>query len=160
MAKTRKQLISLADALEAEHGPDTSESVFVFPDGRSIRKLATYADAVREGELMSSCISPWSGLNKALDLTEEEYEQGWEVWDLIHEIWHDTPIVFPADEQELMDFAEELPKQIYSLRDPDNIPHLTDDLRSVSGRHNSEPKQKYRERIELWKETRQETSSA
>lgn len=143
-AETRNQLLQRANRLPE----DKSQIVHQWPDGWSIRRLQSYQDMEREGQLVSNCLaysqtddpSPeWEGHPQA-----ENDERG--NWYLPH----DADLSLPVGDH------------IHSLRDPDNIPHVTFhaqigptgyEFSNVLGRHNTEPKDEYKQRIRDWGST-------
>jgi DNA invertase Pin-like site-specific DNA recombinase len=168
-AKTKTRLLQDAQNLD-ENYTDTSDIIHTFDDGWTIRRLNTVGDAHREGELMSNCINPynehclWSKdaeermaeqnpeLKEELEQLEEDYGQRffWEknYWEFP---WHDY---FDESLDNVRDSNDKYP--IYSLRNPDNIPHATYDPQSsgadsaILGRHNYLPKPEYRKYWDEW----------
>jgi hypothetical protein len=139
-AKTRTQLVNQAEGLS----PDTSEVVHEWPDGWTVRRLKTYSDAVREGELMRNCLSP----EQAFEMADRmDNNGGWEPENVINEAWLKAD--FETDNPNYSEFN--LPDDIFSLRDPDNIPHVTEAEGSSLGRNNSIPKQEYQSRMDEWR---------
>ena len=138
-AETGAQALQRAQSLETILGPDESQIVHQFDDGWTIRQLSIYADAEREGHLMSNCMR-WSG--------EDESASFWG-FHPNYQTWEDP---------EFEDLDMPLPsfEEVYSLRDPNNIPHVTiyedeiTDGRAMLGKHNSNPKPEYLDKIEEW----------
>lgn len=133
-AMTRTQLLQQLQAHEAKFGPDQSEMVHSFPDGWTIRQLKTFGDLHREGELMGSCFSA----------TAEKPHPVWDESSFQHE--------YPTD-QEIAGVAHAPLPNSYdfkSLRDPENIPHVSMDGMDTLGRHNTVPKTDYLSRIQQW----------
>ena len=123
--------------------------VHQYPDGWSIRQLHTYADAEREGRLMNNCFA--FGSTKAP-----------------HPIWLDYPgihreeddsepegvkLSMPPEAWKNLDTP--LPTPLYSLRDPENLPHVSIDPQAnlgseALGAHNSPVKPEYLQRLAGW----------
>lgn len=115
--------------------PDTSETVYEFPDGWTVKRLKTNADVWREGEIMNHC---WA-------------EQPWEYGDRL------------LDDEDLLALPVE-GEGHYSLRDPNNIPKLSfyydrsgggpdpvpGALHSVFGHGDQAPSPKYMRRLQEW----------
>lgn len=113
---------------------DCSVVVYAFPDGWTVRRLDRVSDLLREGRLMGNCLE-WS--------------------DYRHHHRKDDARLRPRG------FTNE---RYFSLRDPDNLPHLTFVMsnwsgkarghsrlmRDVLGRHNSEPRDTYLKRLYAW----------
>lgn len=147
--ETASQRLRRAQELEAQYGPDASQTVHSFPDGWTIKQLQTYADAQREGHLMGNCFG--------YDSTE---------WP--HEIWNEHPdmenVANEDDEWDdrkywelspHADMHHELPQPMYSLRDPANLPHVSidpeqDQEQVALGRHNADPKPEHMDRLVQW----------
>lgn len=129
-AETATQLMNRA----AQLPEDTSEIIYTFADGWTIRQPRTWNDIAREGSLMSNCLLPpledWAGVDRSKWFSSE----------YIHEIW---------DEYRGENLNSGIPySTVFSLRDPNNIPHatLTEDNwnnANLLGRHNSEIKPEY-----------------
>lgn len=144
MADSRSKLVARAEALPE----DRSVVLHSFSDGWTLRELALYSDLVREGELMSNCLTHTSDIRH-------------EIWDY-HNVDDGGEPLEPDDERYIAhaDFEHDtIPEdhRFVSLRDPDNIPRLTfqimeTDMCNVLGRHNSEPKWEYVERLQNWLE--------
>lgn len=149
-AATQNKLIEQSKDL-----PDQSEVLHEWPDGWSIRQPKTFLDHHREGVLMSNCY----------DANHPDRHWLWNQYE------PDTVSTPPNNmgwteyiDQEMNKPATRLhgdQVQTYSLRDPDNIPHMTVDPELVNagmasnpwgalGRHNSEPKPEY---LNRWKES-------
>lgn len=150
---TRAQKLKHAEQVERMIGTsDQSQIIHQFSDGHSVRQLQTYGDAVREGELMGNCLSPYQ-------VDPESH----------HPIWHSHPSAIfgnpndpwgeserdDEDEYEGIpdgaDMSQPLPTTIHSLRDSDNIPHLTDDEQEMLGTHNIPPKDEYFNYMAQWR---------
>lgn len=158
-AMSQAQLLAKAEWLEQKFGPDTSEIIYQFPDGWTIRALHTYGDMYREGELMGNCFSSdASEFNH--ELWEAHPEANWSGGTSLSE-----SVVTPSPQGILETggdpvggiLDEPLAYTLYSLRDPDNLPHASidpsaDDSMAL-GKHNSELKPEYLERIKEWAET-------
>lgn len=126
-AETATQLMNRA----AQLPEDTSKTVYIFLDGWTIRQPQTYADVNREGCLMGNCLA----------YDAEDYDPHW--------LWQDME-VDPGEDVDAM--HNQLPSniEIYSLRDPQNIPRATYDPNqldsnwpNITGRHNSIIKPEY-----------------
>lgn len=159
-ALTQTQLLRMADQLPE----DQSKVVHTFPDDWTIRKLHNFGDVYREGNLMSNCFAP------NLHDPNEEF---------VHEIWADHPDLRGSG---IIDLTEIRPENLdlkqpliraenpqlphggvfghfYSLRDPQNIPHASIDpymgtpVDIAAGRHNSEVKPAYAQKIADWART-------
>lgn len=142
MADTRSKLVVRAQTLPA----DESIVVHQYADGWTVRELALYSDLVREGELMSNCLTRTSDMRH-------------EIWDYYNVDDGGEPLE-PDDERYIP--LEDLDRdtipdehRFLSLRDQDNIPRLTfeileSDMCHVLGRHNSDPKWEYVERLQTW----------
>jgi hypothetical protein len=154
---TRTQRLQDASDSDQVFGPDASKVVHTFDDGWTIRQLQTGLDQHREGCLMHHC---WRST-----------ENGQELWP--HWLLND-----PAGHQEKFDRARKRldhpldrgagEKRLYSLRDPDNLPHASffHDVptrsmgfdrpavtSAVFGQHDDPPKPKHLERIRQWHQT-------
>lgn len=137
-APTRTKLLNRA----AELPEDRSEVVYTFDDGWTIRAVQDFADAYREGSLMGNCINPYDDFC----LRSMDYHDNW-----------------GADHDQITPLIEErepLSDVVFSLRDPDNIPHVSiDPLAGVHGdspmalgRNNSVPKPEYVSKLREWME--------
>lgn len=120
-----------AQEIEQDIGPDTARIVHTFEDGWTIRQLLTYGDLQREGELMQNCLAAW-GLTSEAD----------------HPLWHQHP----GERGDPDYFSTPLPggDYLYSLRDPDNLPHVSMDNDGMRGRANRSVKPEYLTRIREW----------
>lgn len=137
-AATRNQLLRMAEGLPE----DRSSFEHQWPDGWTMRRLKTYGDMHREGMLMGNCFSPQSNPNEAT-----------------HKAWFDHP-QSPSDitnlKPEALDLRYPLQRSLYSLRDPDNLPHASIDLDEndpaarMLGRHNGPLKPQYEARLADW----------
>lgn len=122
-------------------GPDQSIVVYQWPDGWSVRQLTTYGDMHREGKLMSNC---W-----ALDFDTEYMDEN-ELMALDEDIreWHPRPLNRANLGQMIGGNASQA---LMSLRDPANIPHVSfiwaEGIQGGLGKHNSDPKPEYLERL-------------
>lgn len=167
--ETRTQALKRAQTVEQRIGkPDTSRVIHTFPDNWTIRELQSYADAQREGELMGNCFAPG-----ALE------PESW------HTVWHNHPdfryhgragLIGPEEAYndpnaepwgfppQAWDQSREVPKNLdlplnglYSLRDPDNLPHASIDDNEALGKHNDPLKGEYLRRVDEWQEPGAET---
>jgi hypothetical protein len=143
---TRAQRLAEADHHDRLHGPDKAEVVHSFPDDWTVRRLTSSGDEHREGALMGHCLH-----NDTAQAYAEEGDPR-----LRQELSYG-----PAHEHR------------YSLRDPDNLPHVTFDhhppntpipwnhaatnpypdagvLREIYGQHNGWPKDKYMARVQQY----------
>lgn len=126
--ETKTKLLERA----AQLPEDTSEIVHTFDDGWTVRKLNTAGDMHREGELMGNCLS--------CNSLEGPYRSWY--WNLPNG---------PNEDPEFWkeEFKNPNPAGLfYSLRDPDNLPHVTiggmyDNI-DILGKHNSEVKDRYK----------------
>jgi GNAT superfamily N-acetyltransferase len=140
MAVTRTQQLANASAHEAQFGADRSDIVHTLDDGWTVRKLRTLNDQDREGKLMSNC----------LDFDSPDHSsRDWDDAPEGHATWRDW---LEANR------ATEMDDHKYSLRDPDNLPHVTFQynpgyLYDPAGRHNSTVKPEYWDRIRQWLST-------
>jgi ribosomal protein L37AE/L43A len=122
--------------------PDATQVVHQFPDGWTIKQLGCYGDAQREGLLMSNCLKyPYDA---------DAYAA--EIW-----AWHPNKQAIDANAGPSLDDLDEdiYGGSVYSLRDPSDLPRVTiyDDGNGgtpILGRHNSEPKPEYWEKIVEW----------
>ncbi len=142
-ARTRKQQLENAAYHERELGPDTSKIIHEFPDKWTIRQLQTYADMEREGRLMDNCFS-WG-------CTPEFLHEQWIEHPQAH--WTEDGAHMPEDEK--INYTLPVTPTLYSLRDSDNLPHLSMDAANennepVMGKHNTEPRSDYIDRIHEW----------
>lgn len=160
--ETRTQTLKRAEQWDKFHGqPDQSETVHQYPDGWSIRKLQTKGDLNREGQLMGNC---WA----ADRYHDQDYGEENEPF---HPEWDNLDTIFPPEEYNEDEFGEGVtidhlkdyynwsePLRAgnfyphYSLRDPDNLPHVSiggPDAETF-GKHNAEPKDEYLRRIHQW----------
>lgn len=116
---------------------DQSDIVHTFDDGWTLRKLRTVGDHWRESELMSNCTD--DAIRAHIGETESE-EPDWVVKQRIENYALDRP-------------WEELDSNYISLRDPNNIPHVTiggEDMEAW-GRHNDAIKVKYYKYLQGYK---------
>lgn len=130
-ALTRTQYLQMAQELDQQIGPDSSIVVYTFPNGWTVRELTTLGDVHREGELMGSCLSSNAGdchpiWEYAWEALEEDEDEEWTEGDGLN-----------FDEY----IGEEGP--MLSLRDTDNLPHLSWADNSILGKHNTDPKPEY-----------------
>lgn len=116
---TKKKLLELGQTLPE----DTSEIVHQFDDGWTIRKGTKVPDAYREGQLMGNCIG---------DIESSDDPSGYRCM---------TPE--EVEEKKELDFYP-----FYSLRDTDNIPHVSIRDGLAEGRHGSEIKNKYKKYLD------------
>lgn len=144
---THRQLVDQAASLPQ----DNSVPIYRFPDGWTISQPTTYSDIDREGQLMGNCLAA-SG---------QGYDESHPVWNEYNQddsgdplAWDDPNRYSP---QELMGDEIDEKYPFYSLRDPDNIPHLSfehhyDDraINNALGRHNSDAKLEHVRRLNEW----------
>lgn len=175
---TRKKMLENKALTEERFGPDASNVVHELPNGWTVRKLNTYGDALYEGELMHNCFSPfqlepenhhgvWNQHPDAMFLhpttgqmvSHSQINWNWGVPDEHGYQFDGTeyagmPVSSNDDGSIKLDFDTSLalPDNVYSLRDPDNVPHVTVDSNSTLGRHNSWPKPEYMEMLHQWDE--------
>lgn len=147
MAETRSKRLQNAGELDRLGYHDTSDIVHEFEDGWTVRRLPTFRDLHREGQLMRHC---WSSpalddLHGRDDLPAPTF-----AWDMFY-IGDDLE----ADPTKGKDFyGHDFERHHMSLRDPDNLPHLSwfedksGHLDSAYGRNNSKPKDEYLDRID------------
>lgn len=137
---TRTQLLNQAQDVEQYHGlPDQSKVVHEFPDGWTIRQPTTYGDLNREGQLMGTC---WSE-----DFRHDDGDR--------YGPWN----IFPGDYSAPLGYHNTVTNTFhpdeshYSLRDPDNIPHVSygGEYGDASGRHNSDMKPEYYQKMQQWR---------
>jgi uncharacterized protein (DUF1810 family) len=155
MPMTRKQLLEQAATL----APDTSEVIHQYPDGWTVRRPTTFSDIDRTGRLMSNC---WD-----LDFVHNEQHPG--PYDA-HPDWptytgEQTGTTYPVDtltDEQYQQIRSNLHLPIPSastrriLTDPDGLPHVvwtdwdgqTTQIHDALGRHNSQPKPEYIDRLE------------
>ncbi len=143
---TDKQLMDLSQGLESDLGPDQSQVVHSYPNGWTMRKLQTYADAHREGKLVSNCFAHDSHTPHSVWALHPEASH----WDADGDGYAEEYAI-PTVSQ----FDLPLPIDLYSLRDPNNIPHVSVDPSGMEGsqalgRHNSNPKPEYRDMLAQW----------
>lgn len=143
---TRNQRLLMAENLPS----DSSTIEHQWPDGWSIRKLQNYGDMHREGELMSNCFAP-RPMSGALPSVE------WAKHPEVETYGEDEdPMLWSNNVPSNPDPTVPLSSNIYSLRDPDNLPHVSldpqthDDSQRALGRHNADPKPEYMDRLEEW----------
>jgi hypothetical protein len=148
-AMTRRKKLEYAQQLEGKFGPDTSETLHEFPDGWSVRRLNDYGDLNREGELMSNC---WARSFWADPANMQKYKYAWRGYPE-----HHAPQGGVLPEQ--TDYSVPVRDRYYSLRDPDNLPHLSFNVwagttrpYSVHGVHNSDPKPEQMEYLKQWQQ--------
>lgn len=165
MAKTKTRLHQQSRQLETEFMSDSSEIIHSFEDGWTIRKLLTYADAVREGKLMNSCLCPKDDQEHATDAWKMHPQARWFIWERgtknKTEVTDKDEYVgdvnaFPVlGELNKLDLTLEYPTWTISLRDPENVPHATSNHTGELGRNNSDLKPEYQQRLdEYWKQIR------
>jgi len=108
-AYTKSQLLRKQEEWNEASGPDQAQAVHQFPDGWSIKKLDTPHSENYEGELMGNCVGSQSSLHNSVSPDQ----------------WH---VPRESDDKNF---------HLYSVRDPDNIPHATfshgDDVDSFWG---------------------------
>lgn len=138
-AETKTQLLRRAEGLPQ----DTSRIVHTYPDGWTVRRLNTYGDMHREGQLMGNCFSPTS---KSSD-------------SFVHREWKDHPEVnsdlsiLPESRLQGMNLGHPVSRDYYSLRTPENLPKVSIDPEAPEpalGRHNQNPREEYMDRIHTW----------
>ncbi len=128
-AVTNKQLLEFSKNLPQ----DNSSLIYSFPDQWTIKKLETYGDMEREGKLMGNCFSPGT--------TRQP-----------HRFWALHPDYQQSDWDKI-DLSRSIPQPLYSLRDPNNLPHVSIDPyiedadHMALGKHNSELNYAYAKRI-------------
>jgi len=144
--KTKTRLLQDAKDLD-ENYTDTSDIVHTFDDGWTIRKLNTIGDAHREGTLMSNCMTPEGEWPPPYCDVAASIDPNFSI-----ERHHDFPWEDYFDKEIRRD-----DKAIYSLRDPENLPHATYDSGGATGfdspilgRHNDLPKPEYRKYWDKW----------
>jgi 2'-5' RNA ligase len=151
-AMTRKKKLELMHQIENRdvQAPDQSIIVHEFPNGWSIRQLRTYGDAMREGQLMGNCFSP-------LEMEPESHHPIWEQHP--EALWDNTSMDPYAGEEgtylgipEDADLSHSVPAHMYSLRDPDNYPHMSSDDNATLGMHNVEFEEAKPEYQQMWDE--------
>ncbi len=156
---TRAQLLQQAQDHERQHGPDLSEPVHQFDDGWTVNALTTYGDMHREGQLMSNCFSPVDTYDQSKQFAQTEWEDypGTEHPDEEDEEYaEDDPPEYNINKAHLQ---EPIGSSLYSLRDPDNLPHVSIDPNegswygSALGKHNSAPKPEHLKRLADWANT-------
>lgn len=157
-AQTRTQLLQQAQAHERQHGPDLSEPVHTFADGWTVKALTTFGDMHREGQLMSNCFSPVDGYDQSKQFAHDEWQDypGTEHSEYDEERLSDDLPEYDIDKAKLQ---EPIGSNLYSLRDPDNVPHASIDPHegswygSALGKHNSPPKPEHLQRLVDWTNT-------
>jgi hypothetical protein len=160
-AETRSQALQRAQSVEDEvTGPDQSIIAYTFDDGWTIRQLTTYGDAHREGVMMSNCLQ-YGGAGWFPDNTEWERDAVAQIWpEFLYSTgdWQSNNEIQNAQfnpDKEIFDSPLISLDPIYSLRDPDNLPHVSiyDDGHSdfmMLGKHNGGPKPEYIDKLEEW----------
>ena len=148
--ETAAQRLRRAQELEGIYGPDQSKVVHQFPDGWSMRQLNTYGDAVREGELMGNCFSPFT-TDWPHMMWESHPQAEWDGRDP-DEARYDGEI---PDLSAVSEYHHPMPWPTYSLRDPNNLPHVTADPQDQSGngilgRHNTDVKTEHYPYLYEW----------
>lgn len=144
-AMTRTQLLQRAQ----EFPQDQSGIIHQWPDGWTIRQPQTYGDLHREGSLMGNCWTPFSDDNNvnppwdAHPLAPDDADWPYTPSDL-------TPEILNAS-------LPEYCSGMRSLRDPDNVPHMSfyhdtrrNAILDALGRHNDPPKPEYMNRVKEW----------
>ncbi|WP_196807281.1 PcfJ domain-containing protein [Candidatus Solirubrobacter pratensis] len=175
-AETRTQKLRRAAEVEAAIGaPDQSEVVHAFPDGWTIRRPTTWSDVYREGALMHNCWngdysdSPagmWASHPQGDWLDPDEDDSGVDIpYGPLSEYYEDAKAAgHPVLELHHRIDPAGWSNYPHSLRDPDNIPHVSfySGLRSNMARvdqplgmKNSDPKPEYMARVNEWASTRQ-----
>lgn len=144
--KTKTRLLQDAKDLD-ENYTDTSDIVHTFDDGWTIRKLNTIGDAHREGTLMSNCMTPEGEWPPPYCDVAARMDPNFSI-----ERHRDFPWEDHFDKEIRKD-----DKAIYSLRNPENLPHATYDSGGATGfdspilgRHNDLPKPEYRKYWDEW----------
>jgi hypothetical protein len=170
-AETTKKRLERAQALDNQYGPDSSEVVHQWPDGWTMRKLKTRGDMQREGELVGNCFahdpgddfqhrewaeSPWSYFFQYQDDPNNpggdtiKVPEGHEKFDPTYGL-DGTAVKEHPDMYR--DYVE---SDLYSLRDPNNLPHVSFDPNAhefeeaALGRHNTPMKPEYAQRFIEW----------
>lgn len=165
MALTQSQLKRKAERLERLLGSDTAEVVNEISEGWTIRKLTSFADAYREGVLMRNCFAPKSFENYTRDEWIYHPQTAWITYENEKEVIIDRNKnpeapgkhgdIFFSKFNNIEEFDMNLlwKGKCFSLRDPDNIPHLSycEERMELLGRNNSAVKPEYRERWEEYK---------
>lgn len=165
MALTQNQLKRKAERLESLLGGDTSEIVAELSEGWTIRKFTNFADAYREGILMRNCFAPKNFENYTRDEWIYHPQTVWIAYKDEKEVIinrdknseapgkHGDMFFTRFDNIEEFDMTLPWKGECFSLRDPDNIPHLSycEERMELLGRNNSPVKQEYRERWEEYK---------
>jgi hypothetical protein len=166
-APTRSRLLRQLQELQDQYGEDTSDTVHEFDDGWKVNRLKTYADKVREGEMMNNCfkkpgpmaMSELWAKHPDLGFPPEELEQAQRgmITDRFLSL---------ADEAEQrgepgqlvpseIDLTRELPEDVFSLRDPDGIPKVNYHNGEAKGNANSEVSPEYQQYLEQWLQARE-----
>ena len=148
--ETAAQRLRRAEQIEHRFGPDQSKVVHQFPDGWSMRQLNTYGDAVREGELMGNCFSPFT-TDWPHMMWESHPQAEWDGRDP-DKARYDGEI---PDLSAVSEYHHPMPWPTYSLRDPNNLPHVTADPQDQSGngilgRHNTDVKTEHYPYLYEW----------
>lgn len=139
MALTRTKKLELARELDKKFGPDKAEIVFDFGDGWTIRRLYTYGDMCREGELMSHC---WSNSFWQKESNKRLHPRGpgGEAYGYKDHLTQEGSLRSPQTNYRRI-LGD---RRYYSLRDADNLPRAsffsapgTTEVRSLSYSHNS-----------------------
>lgn len=157
----RKQWLKLQET----YGADGSEPVHRFDNGWTVNRLTNYRDAVLEGESMGNCFSPYTMEPESHHVIWQEHPQG--VWhNPYEEEWRTSDQVtdddryygnwgyagVPSPENLNFDYPID---HMYSLRDPDGVPHLSSDDQVILGRHNIEFEEANPEYQKMWMEYEQ-----
>jgi hypothetical protein len=150
MTVTRKQRLAQQQAFEdaGKLAPDRVQAVHSFDDGWRIVHLATAGDLRREGILMRNCLAKYAG-----DTLVSE-RRGVLILGPLADC-DPAPAIEPCT-PELR--GRHVGAQLLSLRDAQNLPHLTfwakdgSHACSALGYRNAQPKESYRERLAQWAE--------
>lgn len=114
-----------------------------FPDGWKIVSVINVAEAIYEGTLMGNCINPYDGAcGWILDKEDEYFDINPEDLDNMGRLPSNPPI---------KDLGASIPYEVYSLRDPFDIPRSTyvTQTQQLLGRHNDTVKP---EQVEYWED--------
>jgi len=167
MGQTKRERLRRAGDCEQRFGVDSSKVLLRFADDWSIRQITSYAEAAREGSLMSNCFLPNDEDDLVLDAWMQHPETSWYLLDSDSAgievrrnisrveagdyVWLDK--VWPLwGNLEHFDLSLTWPGFSLSLRDPDNLPHATFDQNNgeTLGRHNSALKPAYARYWDRW----------
>jgi ubiquinone/menaquinone biosynthesis C-methylase UbiE len=161
--ETKTKLLERA----AQLPEDSSEIIHQFDNGWTIRELKTVGDHYREGQLMGNCVSnnvadhiDWDYLTNEYDqwLTPEEIEEcendGTTAEEMLEEIFLTDPSKY---EKIIKEYAKDYRQEpawksvkYHSLRDENNLPHVSFGGGYALGRHNSEIKDEYKKYLDFF----------